>query len=1181
MSLTEEWRVRRGLARTRRLVMKSLFSFLLLGVLLHPYPTQAQDATKLIGGDIATFAGSLDPNAPSRYDSIAADGSLIAQPGSIFVDKAGNIYFASPSQAAGVWVIYGGQTVPPILALRVPHPTKGFQYKLAGSLDPANSTPCTPPDTCGDGGPALAPAQLPNGEIPPSTLGTPTGIAVDAAGNLYIADATLQSIRMVSASTGNISTIAGDPMHSQSGYSGDGGPATAAILFSPSAVAVDNAGNIYIADANYVIHRIDGPQGANPDQINAVGGNVAAATAANGSGNPPLDCSSSTDSCGEGGAPLSATLGYVAGMSFDTQGNLFLAEADIYVIREIDFSSKSPTIHTVAGTLRTACSDTNCGDGHAATSGMLNSPYDVIADANGNLVISDQADNAIRLVTKSDGNIQTIAGQISQTGGYGGDNGPATSAMLNLPYGIGLDSNGNLYIADQYNNLIREVTPPSNRTPQTISYKAPPPQTYGNGPLDLNNYFTNTSASGFNFTYQLISGPATLNGFILTITGAGAVKVTASLPGDSTWAPASQTESISVAPATLTVTGLVNFNLQEGQPVPSTIAYTISGFASGDSQSSVLTGAPTIVVVDAKGVPIPAGTVLPVGTYTVKVTQGSLALTKNYAQDYVFNLVNSSLLVTLGRSQKVAFSNITPPATYGDPRSSFSFSVTATSGLPVDVAFTGPVNTQQTTTGWNVTIAGAGKVTITATQGGNTTYAPATATQSFIVNPALLIITPANVTRPYNTPNPAFTDVATGFVGSDTAAVLTGAPVYSTTATQTSVAGTYSITATQGTLFAQNYSFVFKPGTLTITPATQTIMFGDVKDTPYNATETVAASATSGLPVTYTASGPVTLTPAPDGSNVLVNPTDIGAVTITAAQAGNQDYSPAPPATVSLNVVRAEADILVLSASRPVGAPNPTFQFQISPAQGVNIDPIAPPYFTGTPNITTTADQSSPPGQYFITPTQGSLTAEHYYFVFDQGTLTVTSASSYILTTNPTSVTVPRGQSRQISVIVTQVNNYAGNVTLGCSGLPAGVTCGFSPGALTIPMGSNGQAATPVQGTLTITTNGGTAAAGPLEIWRKDPPFTAGLFLLPGVAGGIVLLLGRRRFLKNARSQYGLVFLVLLCVQGALTACGGGGSSGAAQAQPGTTTIQITGSGSGAAGASDLTQTVSLSLTVQ
>lgn len=530
---------------------------LLLGILALLAPrvpalAQGPDASKLIGGTISTFAGSKDPNASVAFDSVPANNSQIGQPYFSAIDADGNLYFSYLTGSPGVSVVYAGKKVPPILALRVASPQQGYQYRIVGTLSASlGSDPvCAPPSPCGDGGPALAPSGSTN------PLMTPFGIAVDAAGNLYIADEAEQSIRKVSATDGTISSIAGDPMHAQNGYNGDGMPATAALLNYPNAAKFDSSGNLYIADGlNALIRRID-----TSGKITTVAGNVSAALAANGSGAFPPDCSASTDNCGEGGDPLSATLGFVFGMSLDPADNLFLAESNISLVREINLSSQSPKIHTVAGTLRMPCSPSGptppfCGDGGPATSSQLNSASDVLADAAGNVVISDTLDNAIRFVTATDGKIQTIAGQISATGGYGGDNGAATSAMLNTPYGVTLDSAGNLYVADQGNSLIRQTTPPPM---YSITFPAIPSATYGTASLNLAATLDQTGKPVA--SYKIISGPGTISASKLVVTGAGTITVEADQPGDNSYAAATPvTQTVTIAPVP---------HRDRGQPLP-------------------------------------------------------------------------------------------------------------------------------------------------------------------------------------------------------------------------------------------------------------------------------------------------------------------------------------------------------------------------------------------------------------------------------------------------------------------------------------------------------------------------------------------------------------------------------------------------------------------------------------
>jgi sugar lactone lactonase YvrE len=168
--------------------------------------------------------------------------------------------------------------------------------------------------------------------------------------------------------------------------------------------------------------------------------------------------------CGDGGLASNAELSRPAGLAVDSHGSLYIAAYSEDAVRKID---PNQMISTVAGN-RTICTDTlpgGCGDGGPATSARLYGPESVAVDPSGDLFIADTFDNAIREVTPN-GNIKTIAG----TGSYHpcmtapncGDGGPATNAMLNAPYGVAVDSSGDVYIADTYDNEIRKVTPDGN-----------------------------------------------------------------------------------------------------------------------------------------------------------------------------------------------------------------------------------------------------------------------------------------------------------------------------------------------------------------------------------------------------------------------------------------------------------------------------------------------------------------------------------------------------------------------------------------------------------------------------------------------------------------------------------------------------------------------------------------------
>jgi sugar lactone lactonase YvrE len=324
-----------------------------------------------------------------------------------------------------------------------------------------------------------------NGNGSPATnyeLNYPTSVATDSAGNVYIADQDNNRIRKLTVSTNTISNYAGN---GTAGYGGDGGAATAAELYYPSAVRLDAAGNVYIADTyNYRIREVtisngkintiagDGTYGYTGDgdpatsaeigyifalAVNSagttvtivdyeyfvvrqltVGGNINTVA---GSGTPEF--------CGDGGPATSACFYYPDGVAV-SGSNVYVADYDNHRIRLFTVGGN---INTVAGNGSTT--QPTLVTGVPPQGVVLNYPWAAIEDPSSNIFVSDSYNQMIRELAQPSDLVDFFAG--NGTGGYGGDGGPATSAELYYPGGVARDSSGNIYIADSDNCLIRVV----------------------------------------------------------------------------------------------------------------------------------------------------------------------------------------------------------------------------------------------------------------------------------------------------------------------------------------------------------------------------------------------------------------------------------------------------------------------------------------------------------------------------------------------------------------------------------------------------------------------------------------------------------------------------------------------------------------------------------------------------
>ncbi len=387
-----------------------------------------------VGSGIITTVAGGGLSRSSSSDGGPATAAALVDPWGLAIDPSGHLYIADAGDHR----------------IRKVAPESGVISTVAGNGSV---------EVFGDGGPATA-----------AGLFGPRAVASDASGNLVIADSSANRIRRVAAGTGIISTIVGT---GSPGFSGDGGPATAAQLYSPEGVVFDRSGDLLIADNNN--HRVR--------KVSAATGTIST-VAGNGAGGGP----NFGDFSGDGGPATAAALFWPYGLAIDASGNLYIADYGNKRVRKV--SASTGVISTVAG----SGSGALAGDGGPATSAGLN-PISLAVDAIGNVYVADLLNYRIRKVRASDGRISSLDGVYYSFGialdpssniyvaesatnrviridaatgasspvagnyiaGFSGDGGAATVATLSAPLGVAFDPSGSLYIAT--GDRVRKVSP--------------------------------------------------------------------------------------------------------------------------------------------------------------------------------------------------------------------------------------------------------------------------------------------------------------------------------------------------------------------------------------------------------------------------------------------------------------------------------------------------------------------------------------------------------------------------------------------------------------------------------------------------------------------------------------------------------------------------------------------------
>ncbi len=718
-----------------------------------------------------------------------------------------------------------------------------------------------------DGGPAIS-----------ASIGNPTALALDRNGDLLVADAGMHRVRRINVTTGIITTAAGTGV---SGTSGDNGPATASQLQTPSGLAVDAAGNIYISDSTANTVRVISPS---TDQIKIAAGNGVAGY------------------YGDGGFAPNAAINAPQQLLSDAAGGLYIADTGNNLVRYVanlkSGGDHPPAIYTLAG----STAATGVVNGGSAVNTTLASPWSLALDNGNQLYIAEHAGHDFRIVNQNSGALifpdtavlQTSAPQTARIFQSG------TTDPNSFP-------NFSPSIVSSDNDALADFISVQQSTPQLHDCIGPLVTSNGQG-CQLSFEFSPESAGAKTGAISIAEQTSTgtlMQYLSLKGNGTGVLPFAftpLTLPDAKKDLPYSQTIRATGGTGDLSLTesgalpdGITGTSINGSYTLsgtPTTIgAYPFSlavhdGSGASSTQSFTLTvpsNALTLDIVEAVHVTDTVTTETATSLDIVEDVHVTDAVDLVVAQqlniDEAIHVVDDVTTTTTKSQQTITFDVSGLTKTYGDP--SFAVSASSDSGLPVTIGLvSGPASVLNNV----VTIHGAGAVVLSANQPGDPAYnAAVTVISGFTARKALLHVSaPTGYSRPWHTPNDP--QLFAGYTNSplvngDTRASV-GTPELTTNATFHSDAGSYSIFVAKGTLDDTNYILDLQSQAFNIVPASATISFPELPaQIPLTAgTLTLTGTSSSGYPLVYTVSGPGSI------AGLQLTLTGTGTVVVTANQ---------------------------------------------------------------------------------------------------------------------------------------------------------------------------------------------------------------------------------------------------------------------------------------------------------